>query len=169
MTDENTAKAMASFDAAIATSREPAAIWSALQALAEAVVGARLFTVMAVDFEKDVAGRVHTSDPVNYAVSGTKPINRTRWFDIVHVERRPFVANTIEEIAEVFPDHETIRSLGCGSVVNLPVVIADELAGTVNLLDVEHYYTPERVKAAAERLSLPAKAAFLAAEKLAAA
>ena len=40
MTDENTAKAMASFDAAIATSREPAAIWSALQALAEAVLGA---------------------------------------------------------------------------------------------------------------------------------
>lgn len=167
MTDDKTAMAMASFDATLATSKDPAAIWSALQALAEAVVGAKLFTVMAVDFDKDVAGRVHTSDPDNYAVSGTKPINRTRWFDIVHVERRPFVANTIKEIAEVFPDHETIWSLGCGSVVNLPVVIADELAGTVNLLDVEHYYTPERVKAAAEQLSLPAKAAFLAAEKLA--
>ena len=100
MTDDKTAMAMASFDATLATSKDPAAIWSALQALAEAVVGARLFTVMAVDFEKDVAGRVHTSDPVNYAVSGTKPINRTRWFDIVHVERRPFVANTIKEIAD---------------------------------------------------------------------
>ncbi len=165
MTDIESARALASFDATIATSKEPAAIWSALQVLAETVVGAKLFTVMAVDFEKDVAGRVHTSDPVSYAVSGTKPINRTRWFDIVHVERRPFVANTIKDIAEVFPDHETIWSLGCGSVVNLPVVIADELAGTVNLLHEEHYYTAERVQAA-ERLSLPAKAAFLAVERL---
>ena len=41
------------------------------------------------------------------------------------------------------------------------------LTGTVNLLDVEHYYTPERVRAAAGQLSLPAKAAFLAAARLA--
>jgi hypothetical protein len=153
---------MAKLDQAIATETTPAPIWAALQELAQTVVGAKLFTVMQVDFDKGVAGRVHTSDPVSYAVSGTKPINRTHWFDIVHVERRPFVANTIEEISEVFPDHETIRSLGCGSVVNLPVVIADALAGTVNLLHEERYYTPERV-AAAEMLSLPAKAAFLAA------
>jgi hypothetical protein len=165
MTGTELAEAVAEFDAALAVSKGPAAVWTALQALAQNVVGAKLFTVMQVDFEKDVAGRVHTSDPVNYALSGTKPINRTRWFDIVHVERRPFVANTIAEIAEVFPDHETIRSLGCGSVVNLPVVIADELAGTINLLHEEHYYTPERVRAA-ERLLLPAKAAFLAAAYL---
>ena len=33
--------------------------------------------------------------------------------------RRSFVANSIEEIAEVFPDHELIRSLGCESCLNL--------------------------------------------------
>jgi hypothetical protein len=165
MTETQLAKAMATFDAEIARATEPSAVWSALQALAETVVGAKLFTIMEVDFEKDVAGRVHTSDPVNYAVSGTKPINRTYWFDIIHVERRPFVANTIADISKVFPDHETIRSLGCGSVINLPVVIADELAGTVNLLHEEHYYTPERLQAAG-LLSLPAKAAFLAARNL---
>ena len=162
MTDGDVAEALAGLDAAIAASTTAAPIWSALQALAERAVGAKLFTVMQVDFEKDVAARVHTSDPVSYAVSGTKPINRTHWFDIVHGERRPFVANTIEEIAQVFPDHETIRALGCGSVINLPVIIADELAGTVNLLHEERFYTPERV-AAAKALSLPAKAAFLAA------
>jgi GAF domain-containing protein len=165
MTDIEVAKALAGLDAAIATSRTPEPIWSALQALAQAAVGAKLFTIMRVDFEKDVAARVHTSDPVSYAVSGTKPINRTRWFDIVHVERRPFVANTIAEIAEVFPDHETIRSLGCGSVINLPVVIGGELAGTLNLLHEERFYTAERIEAA-KALSLPAKAAFLAANRL---
>ena len=165
MTDIEVAKALAGFDATIAMAKTPEPIWSALQALAQAIVGAKLFTVMRVDFEKDVAARVHTSDPVSYAVSGTKPINRTRWFDIVHVERRPFVANTIAEISEVFPDHETIRSLGCGSVINLPVVISDELAGTLNLLHEEHFYTPARIEAA-QALSLPAKAAFLATQRL---
>jgi GAF domain-containing protein len=165
MTDTEVAKALAGLDAAIAVSKTAEPIWAALQALTRAAVGAKLFTIMRVDFERDVAARIHTSDPVSYAVSGTKPINRTHWFDIVHVERRPFVANTIEEIAQVFPDHETIRSLGCGSVINLPVVIADELAGTLNLLDEDHFYTPERVEAA-KSLSLPAKAAFLAAQRL---
>jgi hypothetical protein len=165
MSDIEVAKALAGLDAAIAMAKTPGPIWSALQALAQAAVGAKLFTVMRVDFEKDVAGRVHTSDPVSYAVSGTKPMNRTRWFDIVHVERRPFVANTIAEISEVFPDHETIRSLGCGSVINLPVIIADELAGTLNLLHEEHFYTAARIEAA-KAMSLPAKAAFLATQRL---
>jgi hypothetical protein len=165
MSDIEVAKALAGLDQAIAVAKTPEPIWSALQALAQAAVGAKLFTVMRVDFEKDVASRVHTSDPVSYAVSGTKPINRTRWFEIVHVERRPFVANTIAEIAEVFPDHETIRSLGCGSVINLPVVISDELAGTLNLLHEEHFYTPARIESA-KALSLPAKAAFLSTQRL---
>jgi hypothetical protein len=165
MTEKDVAQALAGLDTAIAASKSPEPIWAALQALAQAAVGAKLFTVMRVDFTRDVAARVHTSDPVSYAVSGTKPINRTRWFDIVHVERRPFVANTIAEIAEVFPDHETIHSLGCGSVVNLPVVIADELAGTLNLLHEDHFYTAERIEAA-KSLSLPAKAAFLATQRL---
>ena len=115
---------------------------------------------------------MHISTPSDKAPGADKSgvpwyreLNRTHWFDIVHGERRPFVANTIEEIAEVFPDHETIRSLGCGSVINLPVVIADQLAGTLNLLDEEHYYTAERDEAA-KALSLPAKAAFLAALRL---
>jgi hypothetical protein len=165
MTDTLVARAMAELDRAIAEAKTSEQIWAALQVLAQAAVGAKLFTVMQIDFGKGVAARVHTSDPASYAVSGTKPINRTHWFDIVHIERRPFVANTIEEIADVFADHETIRSLGCGSVVNLPVVIADELAGTVNLLHEEHFYTAGRV-AAAKALSLPSKAAFLAAMRL---
>src|SRR3954465_6804045 len=139
MTDTQLAKAMAELDKTIAISKTAEPIWAALQALSQAAVGARLFTVMQVDFDRGVAARVHTSDPLSYAVSGTKPINRTHWFDIVHIERRPFVANTIEGTAKGFPGPEAIRSLGCGSVVNLPVVIADELAGTVNLLHEEHF------------------------------
>ena len=66
-----------------------------------------------------------------------------------------FVANTIEDIAEVFPDHATIASLGCGSVLNLPVVLGGELVATVNLLDEAGHYAPDRVAAAEERLAVP--------------
>ncbi len=96
--------------------------------------------------------------------SGTKPTHRNEWFDIVHGERRAFVANTIEDIAKVFPDHELIKSLGCESVINLPVYIGGEMLGTVNCLDVAHHYTPERVERALALLNIPSKLAFLAAK-----
>lgn len=162
MTETEIRGALARFDRAIATTSGADPAWQALRTLADALVGAKLFTVMTVDMVNEVAGRVFTSDPKSYPVSGTKPIHYDAWFDIVHKQRRPFVANTIADIAKVFPDHETIWSLGCGSVINLPVEIGGDMVGTINLLDVEHHYTPERVALAAN-LSLPGKTAFLAA------
>jgi len=165
MTETKLAEALAGFDAAIATTTEVEGVWKALQALADVVVGAKLFTVMKLDWASELSSRTYTSHPDTYPVSGTKPMNRTHWFDTIHVQRKPFVANTIKDIADVFPDHETIWSLGCGSVLNWPVFVGDTMLGTVNMLHEEHYYTPQRVEAA-NRLSLAAKAAFLAVEHL---
>jgi len=160
MTDKTQA-ALKAFDTAIATLKHADDAWQALRVLAETLVGAKLFTVMTVDWENERAGRVFTSHPEQYPVSGTKPLHYDSWFDVVHKERQPFVANTIADIAKVFPDHALIWSLGCGSVVNLPIEIAGAMVGTVNLLDAEHFYTAERV-AATEALKLPAKTAYLA-------
>ena len=157
MTDYS--KAVAQFDAAIANAKGADAAFGALQALVQATVGAKLFTFMTVDMEAEVARRAYTSDPSNYPTSGTKPIRYDSWFDIVHKERQYFVANTIADIAKVFPDYELINSLGCQSVVNMPVVIGGELVGTVNMLDVDGYYTPERVQAIRDVIAVPAKLA----------
>lgn len=154
--------ALAQFDAALAGPGNAETPWRALAALTRAVVGAKLFTVMSVDMDNKLARRIFTSEPEKYPVSGSKPIHFDAWFGRVHEQRLPFVANTIAEIARVFPDHETIWALGCGAVVNLPVVLDDQVVGTLNLLDKEHFYTPERV-ALGTLLSLPAKASFLAA------
>lgn len=132
--------------AELAKAKSSEAIWRALQNHIQAMVGAKLFTIMQIDWEKDVAARVYSNDPVSYPVSGTKPINRTYWFTVVNDQRQPFIANTIQAIAEVFPDHETIWALGCGSVVNWPVFVNDKLAGTINMLDVEHHYTPAKIE-----------------------
>lgn len=153
--------ALLQFDTAISQAKTGDAAFAALQALAQAVVGVKLFTFMSVDMQADLSRRAFSSDPVSYPVSGTKPINYGPWFDIVHKQRDYFIANTLADISLVFPDYELIGSLGCGSVVNVPVIIGDELVGTLNLLDAEHYYTLERVELIRRHISLPAKTAAL--------
>ncbi len=166
MSDSAVSPAIASFITSVAEASSRDAVWLALQKLAQATVGVKLFTVMTVDLEQDLARRAYSSDTVNYPVSGTKPIHRDQWFAIVHDAKRSFVANTIEDIATVFPDFELIKSLGCGSVVNLPVVLKGKLAATINMLHATNHFTPERVAMAEQQLKLPAMLAVLAAHAL---
>ena len=121
-------------------------------------MGVKLFTFMSVDMAAELSRRAYTSDAKSYPVSGTKPLNYGPWFDIVHKQRDYFVANTLDDISKVFPDYELIGSLGCGSVVNMPVILGDELVGTLNLLDAEQYYTP-RARRADPPLSVAARQA----------
>ena len=152
------------FDAAIRHASQASEYWQALQNLTGTMVGFKLFTVMTVDMVKEEACRVYTSHPTQYPVSGTKPIHYDDWFDIVHRQQKLFVANTIADIAKVFPDHEKIWSMGCGSVVNLPVVVDGNLAATINMLHEEHYYSDARVALIEKHLPGPARRAYLAAE-----
>ncbi len=145
------------FDKAISAAKDSTAVWLALHRLSAAVVGHRLFTVTTVDMKSGLARRLYTDHPVEYPVSGSKPIHRDRWFAIVHDEGRSFVANSIAEIAGHFPDHELIAALGCGSVINLPVVMKGELVATVNMLDKDGSYGPEKVTLVESILSVPAK------------
>ena len=166
MSERFATRPLAWFDRAIGRATTPEACWQALERLAAEVAGHKLFTVMTVDLAEDVARRDYSSNPAAYPVSGTKPIQHDRWFEIVHKQQKTFVANTLADIAKVFPDHEKIGGLGCGSVVNLPVVLAGELAATINMLHAGHYYTAERVAAIEAHLSIPAKLALLAARAL---
>jgi len=161
MTEAEISAALVAFDRAIATMHSGDDAWQALRVLSETVIGAKLFTVLTVDWANERTGRVFTSHPEDYPVSGTKPIRYDAWFDVVHKQRQAYVANTIEAMKAHFPDHETIAALGCGSVVNLPVEIAGEMVGTINLLHEEKFYTTERLLRL-PLLLLPSKAAYLA-------
>jgi hypothetical protein len=163
MTENDIKRQLAKYDAEIAQAAQPRACWAALQDLVSTIVGFRLFTVMTVDMVKEEACRAYTSHPAEYPVSGTKPIHYDAWFDIVHRQQKLFIANTIADIAKVFPDHEKIGAMDCGSVVNLPVVINGTLAATINMLHEEHYYTDTRVALIEKYLAGPAKRAYLAA------
>ena len=150
-------KSQVQFNQAISIAENGQNVWQALAEYSFALNGHKLFTVMTVDMDAGLARRIFSDHPTEYPVTGTKPIHRDAWFDIVHGEKRSFVANTINDISKVFPDFELIKSLGCGSVINLPVVLRGNLVATINLLHVEHHYTAERIALLETRLALPAK------------
>ncbi len=140
---------------------QPQTVFDAMASLTEALIGVRLFTLMTFDPVNRLAQRIYSNMPDAYPVLGTKEVSDGLWTGRVLDRQETFVANTIEGIAEVFDDHELIQSLGCESVINVPVIVAGRILGTLNCLDVAGHYTPERV-AMSEQLKLPGAACFLA-------
>lgn len=126
-----------------------------------AALGTRLFTVTTQDETAGLARRAYTSHPVEYPVSGTKPLTRDGWYDHCIIGQQVFVANTTPEFAKYFFDHALISSLGLGSCINIPVVEAGHVLGTVNLLAEEQHFTPEKL-AAYQALAVAHHAALVA-------
>ncbi|MHA3915492.1 GAF domain-containing protein [Halovulum sp. GXIMD14793] len=151
---------MTDFNEAMASTDQPMATFKALEALVDKTIGVKLFTLMGIDSERGVARRNYSNMPDAYATSGEKPIENNPWTEQVQGRQETFVANSIEEIAAVFPDHELIKSLGCESCLNLPIVVNGSVIGTLNCLHNAGHFTPERV-AKAERLKQPGALAFL--------
>lgn len=139
---------------------QPRRVFDALNALTEALVGVRLFTLMTFDAVTREACRIYSNMPDAYPVLGTKPVNETFWTGMVLDRHETFVANSLEEIANVFDDHELIASLGCESAINVPVVVGGKVIGTINCLHEAGHYSQERVRTA-DQLKLPGAAALL--------
>jgi len=159
------AAALDRFVAALEEAADRQAAFAALSALVADTLGPHLFTVMTLDWRDGLARRAFSNQPDAYPVSGDKPIVRNAWFETIHDRGEIFVANTIAEIAQVFPDADTIAGLGCGSVANLPVRLRGTTVGTLNLLDAEGFFDAATVARCKALLRLPAMAAWLVAEE----
>jgi hypothetical protein len=122
-------------------------IFDALQTWVQQDVGAVIYSCSTFDLAAGKSRRIYTNLPDIYPVSGLKDIIPNTWTAQVLDARSAFVANTLEDIALVFPDHPVIKSLGCGAVINMPVFLAGRFMGTVNVLHQAGYYTPARVAA----------------------
>ena len=151
---------MTNLTKAIASTDQPMATFKSLEALVHETVGVKLFTLMEVDHKRGVARRNYSNMPEAYAVSGEKPIQDNLWTAHVHGRHEIFVANSIKDISKVFPDHALIKSLGCESCMNIPIVVNGLLIGTLNCLHEAGHFTLSRV-AAAENLKQAGALAFL--------
>ncbi|MEV0347888.1 GAF domain-containing protein [Nonomuraea sp. NPDC050680] len=122
-------------------------------------LGVRLFTVLAWIPERQALRRVHSSDPERYPVGGEKTVEVARgWLARCIEAGEPYFGPDRAAVREVFADHELIESLGCGAIVNVPVMDGDEVLGVLNILDAEGSYDEGSVAVAASLapLAVPA-------------
>jgi GAF domain-containing protein len=125
----------------------PDDIFAALHGAAKADCGARLFTVTVLDRAAGVARRAYSSHPDDYPVTGTKPMTDTPWTEQVIHRGEPFVANETAGFSPYFSDHALINALGCEAAMNIPLSENGHVVGTINILDAQGHFTPERVAA----------------------
>jgi hypothetical protein len=126
--------------AALADAEQPAATFAALDAALGRVLGHKLFTILRWHADRRESERQYTNQPAAYPVGGRKSLNPTAWSRQVLEERRPYIGRTAEDIRAHFFDHALIASLGCASILNLPVVWSGRVLGTLNLLHEAHWY-----------------------------
>jgi hypothetical protein len=119
---------------------QPGATFRALDKALAAQPGHILFTILVHHPELRQNERAYTNMPDAYPVGGRKPVTDSPWMRQVLLRGEPFIGRIGDDIRAVFPDHELIRSLGCDSVLNMPVHWRGETLGTVNLLHRAGHY-----------------------------
>lgn len=126
--------------AALRAPGQPEAAFRALDAAMGATLGHRLFTCLLHHPGARESERRYTNQPGAYPVGGRKPVEPTPWTRRLFDERRPYIGYTADDIRAVFFDHQLIASLGCASVLNLPVVHDGRTLGVINLLHEARWY-----------------------------
>jgi hypothetical protein len=91
---------------------------------------------------------LYSNQPQAYPVSGAKKMGPTPWGDLVIKRGQPYIGNDAQAIKWAFFDHELIASLGCESVLNIPVVVEGQTLGTLNLLHQAAWYQERHVATA---------------------
>ncbi len=124
---------------------QPDTLFSALDAAMRAAIGHKLFTILVIHPGAKESQRYYTNMPQAYPVGGRKPINETHWFQRVVGQGEAYIGRDYADITDVFFDHELIRSLGCESVLNVPVRWDGRTLGTINLLHEAGWYAESDV------------------------
>ncbi|MET8854304.1 GAF domain-containing protein [Amycolatopsis sp. NPDC004625] len=122
---------------------------STVEERVRAELGVRLFTVLAWIPERRALRRVHSSHPAQYPVGGEKTVEvAAGWLERCITAREPYFGPDKAAVRAIFADHELIESLGCGSIINVPVVDGGRTLGVLNILDAEGAYDEDSVRKA---------------------
>jgi len=115
-------------------------LFKAIDTATADTVGHKLFTLLYVAPNGTRVKRLYTNMPKEYPVGGYKEVKDTPWHRRVVEEKRAWVGYDAKDIEWAYFDHELIKSLGCESAMNVPVVYGGRLLGTMNLLDAAGHY-----------------------------
>ncbi|MHA7685323.1 tripartite tricarboxylate transporter substrate-binding protein [Cupriavidus sp. PET2-C1] len=115
---------------------------SALQTM----VGHKLLSVLRFHATDGSLERLYSSNIGAYPVGGRKDLALAPASQKVIESNHYFVANSADEVRRAYCDAGQIASIGCASVLNMPVRIQGRTLGTLNLLHEEHWFTPERIR-----------------------
>ena len=91
---------LASLADLLASEPQPALLYAAIDALAQDVIGHRLFTLMRVHEASSQVERIYSSNPAAYPVGGRKEKRGTPWSRVVLDRGEVFIARTPEEVRE---------------------------------------------------------------------
>lgn len=131
-------------------------------------LGATLVTITVITPRGDEVARIFSTHPEVYPCGGRKRLDPSQtspiWLDRVVARQLPFLGATRERLREFFFDWATIERLGCGAIVNTPVVRGGRTIGSVNFLAPEGKLDETSVGTAMEitREAAPAVAAAAA-------
>jgi hypothetical protein len=100
-------------------------------------------TILATAPDRSVVHRIGTSDPVNFPIGGFDPIDDGPWCRRIFGDKQPIIGNTPAEMQRYIPETAALEALGYGSTICVPVIIADDVRGTVNLIGAAHVFTPQ--------------------------
>jgi hypothetical protein len=154
---------MESILAAHADADQPDATFRAIDAELARDPGHILFTVLVHHPALQQSERFYTNQPAAYPIGGRKPVTDTPWMQRVIHAGEPYIGRTRHDIAEHFFDHALIHSLGCDSILNMPVRWRGQTMGTLNLCHHAGFYGEHhlpRVRLIAQ-LALPALLAIV--------
>lgn len=132
--------------AAHADTDQPGATFRALDTALAQSPGHILFTVLVHHPALRQSERFYSNMPGQYPVGGRKPVTDSAWMQTIIGRGEPYIGRTREDIREAFYDHELIWSLGCESVLNLPVRWRGQTVGTLNLLHRAGHYDKTHVE-----------------------
>lgn len=144
MSNQPTTDALPHFNAvakAVADAASADDVLAALDTALDAVFGHKLFTALLYHADTGGTERYYSSNPEAYPVGGRKPPNETAWTQHLLVERIPYIGYNADDIREIFFDHEIIISLGCESIINIPVSHQGKTVGTLNILNEAGWFS----------------------------
>jgi GAF domain-containing protein len=142
-----------------ALSAGPVALFGLLCARLSESVGYGLLTLLAPEASGARLVRPYSSRPDEFPPGEADPVEGTRWFRALFVEKQPVVANDEEAIRAWLPDYDDPAAAVYASLLNFPIVVGGEVIGLINMMAGRGHFDDARIEAT--RLQAPLAALVL--------